>query len=393
VIITSILDTDLYKLTMQQAVWRLYPEAIVEYEFIERNQRSRFTRDCMEAIQEEIRAMADLSLGKDERNWLAETGWFSEAYLDWLSAYRFDPDEVELRLEGDRLRLKVRGSWATSILWEVPLLAIISECYFTHVEKDWSADPGAYRRFTREKGEGLVKAGCHYVDFGTRRRRTLNLHQAALEGLVDANASGPVQLVGTSNLMLAREFDLKPVGTVAHEWIMAIGSDKGIRSANRIAMKKWLKVYDAKDSIALTDTFTIDLFLKDFDQALASAMGGVRHDSGDPFAFIDRFVAHYRKLGIDPREKRLVFSDGLNVEKAARIQRAATGKCQPSFGIGTFFTNDFPACPALDIVIKLTRFNDRPAVKTGDDTDKATGEVTAIQQTKNLIFKHTGRKL
>jgi nicotinate phosphoribosyltransferase len=393
VIIRSILDTDLYKLTMQQAVWRLYPEAIVEYEFIERNRCSRFTKDCLEAIRREISAMADLSLARDEREWLAGTGWFSDNYLDWLSAYRFEPDQIDLRLEGDRLRLRVRGPWATSILWEVPLLAIISECYFALVETDWSSDSATYRQFTRKKGEGLVKAGCQYVDFGTRRRRSLQLHRATVEGLLEANGSGPGKLVGTSNLMLAREFDLKPVGTVAHEWIMAIGSDKGIRSANRISMEKWLEVYDGPGAIALTDTFTIDLFLKDFNEKLARSIGGVRQDSGDPLAFIERFVAHYRNLGIDPREKRFVFSDGLNVEKAARIQSAAEGKCQPSFGIGTFLTNDFPKCPALDIVIKLTRFNGRPAVKTGDDTDKATGEKEAIQRTKDLIFKHTGRNL
>jgi len=267
--------------------------------------------------------------------------------LAWLQEYAFDPAEVSLTDNEGELEISVRGSWKNTILWEVPLLAILSESYFKHADDDWNPDPGAYRERAYDKARALVLGGCHFSDFGTRRRRSLALHQAAIKGLIEGSSfTGTGAFAGTSNLMLAKQFGLTPIGTIAHEWIMAIGAMEGVMHANQRALEKWLEVYPAEKTIGLTDTYTVDLFLDDFSRDQAESIAGVRHDSGDPFFFVDRMVRKYEDLGIDSREKRFVFSDELNVEKACRIQQYAEQLCQPAFGIGTDLTNDFPGSPA-----------------------------------------------
>ena len=386
--IPSLLDTDLYKLTMQQAVRRLHPGLPVRYAFIERSRRTAFADPSVRRMREEIDRLRDLVLEPEEREWLAGTGWFGEDYLDWLANYRFDPDEVTLRTGENGFSLTIEGPWERTILWEVPLLAIVSGCHFEEVDGDHPPDPDAYRARSREKGKALVEAGCHYADFGTRRRRSLAIQEAALEGLMEADdGNAPGALTGTSNMYLARRYNLRPVGTIAHEWIMATAAIHGYGQANRRALEDWLEVYSPEQCIGLTDTYTVGLFLRDFDKDLAGRIAGIRHDSGDPFAFVDRCAAHYRKLGLDPREKRFVFSDGLNPDKAAAIQRHAEEHCRPVFGIGTHFTNDIPGSPAPDIVIKLVTCDGKPVVKTGDDPDKATGDKEELAKVRKRIGK------
>ncbi|NBD37223.1 MAG: nicotinate phosphoribosyltransferase [Verrucomicrobia bacterium] len=384
--IPSLLDTDLYKLTMQQAVRRLHPGLPVRYAFIERSRRTVFSDRAVRRMREEIERMRGLTLGPEEREWLLATGWFAEDYLDWLSAYRFDPEEVAVRKDGNGFSLSIEGPWERTILWEVPLLAIVSECHFEEVDAGDPPDPREYRARSRKKGKALVEAGCHYADFGTRRRRSLAMQEAALRGLMDANdETAPGALTGTSNLYFARRYNLRPVGTIAHEWIMATAALHGYDGANRRALEDWLRAYTPEQCIGLTDTYTVDLFLREFDRDLAANIAGIRQDSGDPFAFVDRCAAHYRDLGLDPREKRFVFSDGLDPDKAAAIQRYAEEHCRPVFGIGTYFTNDIPGSPAPDIVIKLVACDGKPVVKTGDDPDKATGDKEELAKVRALL--------
>ncbi len=384
--IPSPLDTDLYKLTMQQAVRRLHPNLPVRYAFIERSRQTVFSDRAVHRMREEIERMRNLALGSEEREWLAGTGWFAEDYLDWLSAYRFDPEEVAVKKDGDGLSLSIEGPWERTILWEVPLLAIVSGCHFEEVDAGEAPDPEEYRARSREKGKALVEAGCHYADFGTRRRRSLAIQEAALRGLIEANdEKAPGALTGTSNLYFARNYNLRPVGTIAHEWIMGIAALHGYDGANRRALADWLEVYSPDQCIGLTDTYTVNLFLREFGRDLAEKIGGIRQDSGDPFRFVDRCAAHYRALGLDPREKRFVFSDGLDPEKSAAIQHYAKDHCQPVFGIGTHFTNDVPDSPAPDIVIKMVECNGKPVVKTGDDPAKATGDESELAKVRQLI--------
>jgi nicotinate phosphoribosyltransferase len=195
--------------------------------------------------------------------------------------------------------------------------------------------------------------------------------------------------VGTSNVRLAMKYGVKPIGTKAHEWYQAHSQLAGLEHANRAALEAWINVYHSALGIALTDTYGTDAFLRDFSRELAMAYDGVRHDSGDPFKFVDKFVAHYEKLGIDPLSKTAVFSDSLNVEKAIKIHRYCQNKIKDSFGIGTFFTNDFPksAFKPLNIVIKLVRLNGKPVVKLSDDFGKSFGERDAVRVAR---YTHMG---
>jgi nicotinate phosphoribosyltransferase len=405
--IESLLDTDLYKLTMQQAVRRRFPGEPAVYALIERGGTARFSGECVALIRRAVAGMGELRLSGDERDWLAETGWFGEDYLDWLSDYRFDPGEIRIDHDDeDRLSIHAEGPWARTILWEVPLLATVTEAYFAVDGRDGNADAAAYRAKSAEKGAELIRNGCVFSDFGTRRRRSKRIHRATIEGLREADEARRAQgadgrpgkadtgkFAGTSNLMWAKEFGLPPIGTIAHEWIMGIAALQGFRGANRKALDQWLSVYDPERTVALTDTYTVDLFLREFGADHAASVSGVRHDSGDPFAFIDRFVAYYESLGIDPKGKKFVFSDGIDVETARRIQAHARGKCLPVFGIGTHLTNDFPGSPALDIVMKLVSLGGNPAVKTGDDPAKATGDPAALGRAREVIAAETGREL
>lgn len=394
--IPSLLDTDLYKLTMQQAVRVQAPSATARYELIDRKRILRPGDTFMRMVRERIRDMECIALSPVEKNWLFQTGWFSDSYLDALAAYRFDSGEVDLqRDEEGCLRVKVEGPWQRTILWEVPLLAILSQTWYETQDTDWRPDLQSWYWRCLEKGRALLDAGCAFSDFGTRRRRGLSVQQHMLVAMQDAASTharqhGSSSFSGTSNLHFARLMDLKPVGTVAHEWAMAYAVLHDYASADRHALRDWLQVYPEQMTIALTDTFTTDFFLTHFDRDLAESYNGVRQDSGDPHAFIDKMLAHYQRLGIDPSYKVFVFSDGLDPDKAISIQKYLAGRAQSSFGIGTNLTNDFPGSETLDIVIKLTGLNGKDTAKTSDEPEKATGPEAAVEQAREVIRGRLG---
>ena len=372
--ITSILDNDLYKFTMQQAVLDLHPDVSVTYEFINRRPSDRFNREFSRALTEAVGQMPRLQLLRDERLFLQEhCPYLKPAYLDYLANYRYDPREVDARLD-DRggLSIKIRGPWHRTILWEVPLLALVSELYGRHVDTHWTSD-GAIEKIA-SKSDTLEKAGCVFADFGTRRRRNLATQDLVVGALRDNPG-----FVGTSNVHLARVHDVRPIGTMAHEWIMAHSILGGLRHANRFALDAWCKVYNAQLGIALTDTYTTRAFFDDFDTYYARLYDGVRQDSGCPLKFTDRAIEHYRKLRIDPSTKTIVFSDGLTPESAVRLKDHCSDRIRCSFGIGTNLTNDFEGSRAPNIVIKLTSVDGVPVVKLTDDPAKATGRPDALR--------------
>ena len=387
-IIHSMIDDDLYKFTMGQAVFLRYPEGRVEYRFTNRGAQ-RFNEAFLTALNEELVAIESLQATEEEIAFLRSTGYFGEPYLRFLKDYRYDAREVFSALADDGdLVIRARGPWARTIYWEVKLMAIISELYFSLVDTDWSLDGQLDR--AREKFAILREGKAPFADFGTRRRRSF----AAQELVVKSFAQEPEKgvFLGTSNVYLAMRYGLKPVGTTAHEWFQGISALESLNHANRQALRSWADLYRGTGIplIGLTDTFTTEAFLTDFNPELAAEYGGVRHDSGCPFSFADRIVEFYEDIGIRAAGKSITFSDGLTASKAAQIRSYVGDRIQAVFGIGTHFTNDFPGSPALNIVIKLYAVDGIPVVKLSDSPTKASGDPDAVRVAR---WVHSGRAL
>jgi len=386
--IKSLLDNDLYKITMQKAVLQHYPDAWVTYKFTNRNLNMKFNGAAYNAIVENIKAMADLALTVNEFLYLKDYKFLDVGYLEYLRNYRFKPEQVTVKfLDGD-LDIEIYGPWVETILWEVPLMAIISEAYFEHVDTEWShigyhTPRGTGRIWqemydykTLDKAIQLKNMNDKFTDFGTRRRRSYETQDIVVKTFKE---SGVPNFFGTSNVHLAMKYGVRAVGTFAHELVMGVSALDGLRYANKFALQKWQETYQGSLGYALTDTFGTDAFFRDFNQLLARVYDGVRHDSGCPFTFADRIIDHYNKLGIDPTTKLIVFSDGLDVEKALAISKHCAGRVRCSFGVGTFLTNDFPNSKPLNMVIKLYDVNGIPVVKLSDSPSKATGDKDALR--------------
>ena len=384
--ILSMLDNDLYKFTMQQAVHMLYPRAEAEYRFTNRG-KTPFPDGFGQELSVRIKEMANLALSKAEKDYLNQTCYFlTPVYLDYLETYRFNPDEVMVPQEGPELSLTVKGPWYRTILWEIPLMSMISELYFSMTA------PGVQsreeiRRINQIKARRLADNGVRFADFGTRRRFSSTNHRHLIHDILETPDH---TLIGTSNVHYAREFNLTPIGTLAHEWFMFHGVLAGYQMANLAAQDAWVRVFQGDLGIALADTYTTDVFLSGFDTLNAKLFDGVRQDSGDPMEFLEKVLAHYRDLHIDPTTKSVVFSDGLNVDKAIAIHHACAGQIRDAYGIGTNLTNDVGVDP-LNIVIKLSRCrpNSRrlwqETVKLSDDPGKHTGDATELQNCMRIL--------
>ncbi|MCQ1534938.1 nicotinate phosphoribosyltransferase [Methanosarcina sp. KYL-1] len=389
--IESILDNDLYKFTMQMAVLELFPEAEAEYRFTNRG-----TQRFSEGFVEELRRVIDediskLTLTDEEYHWLREhCPYLKPMYLEYLKNFRFRPEEVTVCLTEEKgLDMRVKGPWHSTILWEIVLMASVSELYFSTIETGWNGNGSleAYGEKIIEIGKSLEENGCLFSEFGTRRRRSFELHDHVMKAL-----TGIKNLSGTSNVYFAKKYGLKAIGTVGHEWIMGTSALVGLRYANRFAFENWVEVYKGDLGIALTDTFGSDAFFKDFNLKLSKIYDGVRHDSGDPLVFVEKVIAHYNKMGIDPMKKVVVFSDALNAEDAIKLKKYCSGKINCSFGIGTSLTNNsefFRESPPLNMVIKLHSINGIPVVKLSDSPEKETGGRDALR-VANYIFGRKG---
>ncbi|KAJ2270874.1 nicotinate phosphoribosyltransferase [Coemansia sp. RSA 451] len=392
----SILDQDLYKFCMQQTVLEHYPDVIVEYGFINRDPSMRFNQAAFTQLQKDIAHMEHTTATNKDIEYLKHTcPYLSAEYLQFLASYRFNPT-VDITCSLDEmgaLELKIRGKWTQVILYEIPLLSMISSAYFSHVDTDWNYT-GQLEKITA-KGLQLVDASCEFAEFGTRRRRDFKTQNMVVCALSQLHC-GPGQCIGTSNVYLARKYNMKPVGTVGHEWTMAIAALEGTyENGNSLALRKWHATFKGSLGIALTDTFGTTAFFANFDRQLASLYAGVRHDSGDPFQFIERVHAHYTKIGISPATKTIVFSDGLDPEKAIRVKKyCAKYAVNCSFGIGTNFTNDFLCASdptkqskAANIVIKLLKCGDKYCVKLSDVTSKHTGDACEVERAQTSLTR------
>ncbi|ALR31770.1 nicotinate phosphoribosyltransferase [Chryseobacterium sp. IHB B 17019] len=383
--LNSILDNDFYKITMQNAVVKLFPSSIVKYEFINRG-KHQFPEGFSVALREAVNKMAELKLTKEEKKFMARTcPYIDLPYLDFLEGYHYDPSEVKIHQEGTDLSVTVEGLWYRTILWEVPLLALISELHYlmNHLERDSNE---MVMNKTIEKADSLAKLGVNFAEFGTRRRHSYKVQSLVMDALTQKKDS---TFIGSSNVHFAMKYGVKPIGTHAHEWFMFHGAEYGFKMANELALEHWVDVYRGDLGVALSDTYTTDVFFQQFDKKFAKLFDGVRHDSGDPLEFADKTIAHYQRHGINPLFKYIIFSDALNLEKVEEITNYCNGKIGISFGIGTNLTNDVGVKP-MNIVMKLIGVQAPnhewiPTVKLSDEHGKYTGDPKMIELAKEFL--------
>ncbi len=384
--IHSLLDNDQYKFSMQQAVAQLYPRAEVEYKFINRG-GTKFPAGFDSRLKTEVFKMIDLQLSYGELEWLKKTcPYFTPVYLELLKGYQYNPDEVSIRQRDGNLDITIRGSWFRTILWEVPLMALISELYF-EIEDRFSATRDVRQENNREKARRLRDAGCSFADFGTRRRFSRRNQYEVIQDILSVKGH---TLTGTSNVHLANVFDVNPIGTMAHEWIMFHSLDQNFFWANGEAADKWRIVYGEDLNIFLPDTFTLDLGLKPT-RSILRKFKGLRQDSGNPFLFIDKVINEYKRRKIDPTIKHIIFSDSLDTDKCIELQKYCAGRINCSFGIGTNLSNDVGVKP-LNMVIKMSKATQDPrtsdlqsVIKLSDTPGKYTGDPDKIAAAKKVM--------
>ena len=355
-IFNSILDNDFYKFTMQCAVVKLFPSIKGRYEFINRGNHE-FPDGFAKVMQEAVNQMATLKLSKEEKQFLKSScPYLNAAYIDFLEGYRYDPSEVQIEQNGKELSVKVEGYWYRTILWEVPLLAMISELYYKLTRAVGCSDEEIQNR-TIEKIKLFENLDVVFAEFGTRRRHSYHTQDVVMRALTK---SQKYNFSGSSNVHFAMKYQVKAIGTHAHEWFM------------------------------FHDTYTNDVCFKQFDKKFSKLFDGVRHDSGDPIDFANKTIEHYKKMGINPLSKYIIFSDGLTPEKIESITMACRGKIGISFGIGTNLTNDVGLKP-MNIVMKLTEVltSDKEWVKTvklSDEPKKHTGDKRMIELAKEILL-------
>ncbi len=394
-IINHFTDDDLYKFTMCCAVIDNYPRAQVKYTFVDRN-NTIYPAGFAEALKEQIAMLEDLVIIEEEIAFMKRKCYYLPFWFyDYLKGFRYDRRRVKVSQDADgHLAVAFEGSWCDTILLEVKVLAIISELYYMMTGNDSRMDMESFRQRSVDKARRLIEAGCQFSDFGTRRRASFEAQEECVREMSRCNAEmqGPGRFVGTSNVYLAMKYDLLPVGTMAHELICAIAGMFGPQMANHLAMKVWSSTYRGALGTFLYDTYGWNIFSLNFSEDYANMFKGLRVDSGDNREQLHKIVEKYRSLGIDPRSKQIVFSNALTVDSAIDIQRIAADVCQPSFGIGTHFTNDFPGISPMNIVIKLvaakiteswTFYND--TCKLSEDYGKYTGDPEVVRRFKDAL--------
>ncbi|EPB6517668.1 nicotinate phosphoribosyltransferase [Vibrio parahaemolyticus] len=385
-IIQSALDFDVYKVNMMSAVAALYPDAMVSYKFIVRSEED--LSELLPEVKAEVLKLQDVRFTEDEIAYMKRVApYLKPEFVEALRHFRFNPQsDVSFHNKtmsdgSSQLRITINGLWKETILYETIIMSIVSE---VRSRQRWSDIPFEQFQTVLEDKVRYLKAELErrnitnfkFADMSTRRRFSFQAQRTMLEYL---SKELPQCLTGTSNYHLARELDLTPIGTVAHEWFMGHQALVNVRDSQKIALQRWQKMFNGALGIALTDTIGIDAFLKDFDEELSNAYVGVRHDSGCPFTWGEKMIAHYESLGIDPMTKTLVFTDGLNFEQALDICEHFQGRVQVSFGIGTSLANDMgnyvndqgEAYQPLSIVIKMVTCNGSPVAKISDESEKA----------------------
>jgi len=369
-IIQSLLDTDLYKFTMMQVVLHHFPGAQVEYKFMCRNEGLRLAPYADE-IRDEIAALCSLRFREEELAYLRGLRFMKSDFVDFLGIFQFNSKYIKVDPDprtGD-LDITIHGPWLHTILYEIPVLAIVSEVYFrrTRTEPDYAE--GRRRLQAKIALVRKVEPALEFKisDFGTRRRFSRAWHEEVLGTL---KREVPEGFAGTSNVWFAKDIGLTPLGTMGHEYMQACQAlGPRLRDSQAFAFEVWAKEYRGDLGIAIADTYGLNAFLRDFDMYFCKLFDGARHDSGDPFEWAEKVIGHYRKNRVDPHTKTLIFSDSLSFPLAIEIARRYHGQTRTSFGIGTNLTNDLGYEP-LNIVIKMTECNGQPVAKVSDSPGK-----------------------
>ena len=369
-IIISLLDIDLYKFNMNQVIFHKHTDLCGEYYFKCRNQNVVFTEEMVEEINFQIDHLCNLKFFADELDYLRSIRFIKNDFVEYLRLWRPLRDYVEVALDDNgQLSIVVRGPLFSATLFEIYLLEIVNEVYFR-----MKYDYDVLRKSAEERLDEKIRAfneGVYtfkFAEFGCRRRLSREWEDVVVRRFVKETGN----CVGTSNVYLAKKYGIIPIGTFAHEFVQMYQGIDSIPLAytNHYAMNDWYDEYNGDNGTALTDTLTTDLFLLDFNRAMVNNYSGVRHDSGDPYVWGNKIIEHYKKYGVDPKTKTLLFSDNLNFDKAQELYDYFCDKAKVSFGIGTFCTNDTCEEP-LNIVIKLQYVNGRPVAKLSDTPSKA----------------------
>lgn len=384
-IIRSILDTDLYKFTTSYAYMKMFPNAIGTFTFVDRD-NTKYTKEFLEEFKIELCNMSRLSLLPEELEFMSTCRFIPRMYWEWLSSFRFNPEVVCADIDSKgSLSITVTDYLYKATLYEVPILALVSELRNKMLGfRVYSSDIIAR---LRPKIDLSNEYKIKFSEFGTRRRYSFNVQNEVLTYI----ASHAQYCTGTSNCYLAMLYNMKPMGTHPHEWFMFHGAQFGYKHANYLALENWVNVYDGDLGIALTDTYTSDVFFKNFSRKHAKLFDGIRQDSGDEFKFIMKAIARYKELGIDPTTKTIVFSNALDFEKAREIKEYCGNRIRASFGIGTNLTNDTGNPPA-NIVMKLSRCKmsqNQPwyyCIKLSDDEGKHHGNSKDIEICKDELY-------
>lgn len=384
-IITTLLDTDLYKFTMQQCALRQFSDVWVKYSFKSRKELA-WTKEMHNDLMYEIDCFCHLSFTSDELCYLASLRFIKKDYIEFLKLYRPLNEHVKIDFKDEKLSIKIEGPWYQTILWEIPMLAMVSEVYYRHIcrapleevyrigEENLIKKIDSVNAFFKEyvSAEKMEESNnFRFSDFGTRRRFSCGWQDRAV--LMLKNKTEGKMFVGTSNVSLAKKHGLVAVGTNAHEYYQIGQALAGVQlvESQKYMLQSWVNEYRGDLGIALSDTLGIKKFLKDFDLYFAKLYDGVRHDSGDPFIWGNTMIEHYKKLRIEPNTKTFLFSDSLDFQKAFNIYKEFGKRIKVSFGIGTHITNDFiPMFMPLNIVIKLEEVNGKPVAKISDDGGK-----------------------
>jgi len=367
-IIESLLDTDLYKFTMMQAVLHRFPVADVEYRFRCRTHAAELGVSARR-VREEIANLCQLRFRPREIEYLRSLRYLKQDFVEILRIFQLSEDHIEVAERQGELEITISGPWLHTILFEVPVLAIISELHGEHMDRTTALATGEARLDEKIRQVRALDdaSGFHIAEFGTRRRYSRDWQRHVVQRLA---ADLPEHLSGTSNVQWAMECGLVPIGTMGHEFLQACQAlGPRLVDSQRHALEAWAQEYRGDLGIVLTDIIGLDAFLRDFDLYFCKLFDGVRHDSGDPVEWGERILAHYRRMQVDPASKTLVFSDGLDLAAAIRLYRHFAGRARVAFGIGTHLTNDMGhALP--DMIIKMTRCNGQAVAKISDDPAK-----------------------
>lgn len=376
-IITSLLETDMYKFSMGQAIYHQFSDYKTTWSFKCRNKDVQFTSEMVEEIRAQIQAYCKLRFTEDELQYLDNIKWIKGSYVDFLRLWSPRYEDFTITTDGEcGLSIEVAGTWLNTSMYEIPTLAIVNEVYF-RMQYDYNELLDSFKERLDVKFENL-KSGHWYAgtfsEFGLRRRLSAEAQSLVVEKFSHLNDTkhSPSRFIGTSNVYLAKKFGLTPVGTMAHEWIMCTGQGNHKHNpaySNWYALDAWIKEYGVLNGIALTDTITTDCFLRDFQLTYATLFSGVRHDSGDPCEWGEKMINQYRKLGIDPKTKTLLFSDSLDFERADALWHHFHNDINVAFGIGTYLSNDTKVSP-LNIVMKVTKCNGMDVAKISDTDGK-----------------------